>query len=393
MLLINDNALPHKRPVVLSDNGAPSPVSPAHAAEIGDHPAMRTNGQGVDLRIEDIGKRYGSTAALDHVDLHIASGELVALLGPSGSGKTTLLRVVAGLLPADHGRVLFGERDATQLSLRERNVGFVFQQYALFRHMTVAENIAFGLRSRPRRSRPDRATIRRRVDELLALIQLPGLGDRYPEQLSGGQKQRVALARALAIDPTVLLLDEPFGALDAKVRVELRRWLRRLHDQTGQTTVFVTHDQDEALELADRVVVLRDGRIEQVGTPREIYEAPASAYVFDFIGRASVVGGTVSGGRFSVPGQSAAFAAEGLADGAARLYLRPHDAIVGAAGEGLDARVAAVHQHADRVTLELDLAGQPRPLEVDLVATPGVQVPAIGDAVGVRLLRHRVYPA
>ncbi|HLT44925.1 MAG TPA: sulfate/molybdate ABC transporter ATP-binding protein [Luteimonas sp.] len=347
----------------------------------------------MDLHIEHIAKRYAGTAALDGVDLHIASGELVALLGPSGSGKTTLLRVIAGLLPADSGRVLFGETDATRLSLRERNVGFVFQQYALFRHMTVAENIAFGLRSRPRARRPDKATIRRRVDELLALIQLPEHGQRYPEQLSGGQKQRVALARALAIDPTVLLLDEPFGALDAKVRVELRRWLRRLHDQTGQTTVFVTHDQDEALELADRVVVLRDGRIEQVGTPREIYDAPASPYVFDFIGRASVIEGAVAGGRFSPSGLPATLDAGDVVDGAATLYLRPHDAAIGAPGEGLDARVAAVHRNADRVTVELELAGQPRAFEVDLVATPGAQVPAPGDAVGVRLLRHRVYPA
>ncbi|TWT19444.1 sulfate/molybdate ABC transporter ATP-binding protein [Luteimonas marina] len=354
---------------------------------------MQGNRHGVDLQIQGVGKRYGGTAALDGVDLHIASGELVALLGPSGSGKTTLLRVIAGLLPADAGRVLFGETDATQLSLRERNVGFVFQQYALFRHMTVAENIAFGLRSRPRRSRPDKATIRRRVDELLALIQLPDLGGRYPEQLSGGQKQRVALARALAIDPTVLLLDEPFGALDAKVRVELRRWLRRLHDQTGQTTVFVTHDQEEALELADRVVVLRNGRIEQAGTPRQIYDEPASPYVFDFIGRASVIDGDAAGGRFLVAGQDAAFDAADVADGPAKLYLRPHDAAIGAPGDGLDARVAAVHRHADRITVELELAGQPRPLEVDLVAAPGVHAPATGDAVGVRLLRHRTYPA
>ena len=317
---------------------------------------------------------------------------MVALLGPSGSGKTTLLRVIAGLLPADEGRVLFGDTDATRLSLRERNVGFVFQQYALFRHMTVAENIAFGLRSRPRSKRPDKAAIRRRVEELLALVQLPEHGERYPEQLSGGQKQRVALARALAIDPTVLLLDEPFGALDAKVRVELRRWLRRLHDQTGQTTVFVTHDQDEALELADRVVVLRAGRIEQVGTPEEIYGAPASPYVFDFIGRASVVEGRVEGGRFVVDGQAAGFEADGVADGPASLYLRPHDAAFVAPGDGLQARVAALARQAGRITVELELPGQSRRLEVDLVAAPGVATPAIGDAVGVRLLKYRVYP-
>jgi len=377
-----------------------SPRQPGHApattaahTRIGHHAAMDSNGHGVDLRIEGVTKRYGATTALDSVELHIAAGELVALLGPSGSGKTTLLRVVAGLLQADSGRVRFGDTDATQLSLRDRNVGFVFQQYALFRHMTVAENIAFGLRSRPRRRRPDRATIRRRVDELLTLIQLQEHGSRYPEQLSGGQKQRVALARALAIDPTVLLLDEPFGALDAKVRVELRRWLRRLHDQTGQTTVFVTHDQDEALELADRVVVLRDGRIEQVGSPREIYAEPASAYVFDFIGRASVLEGRVADGRFQVDGQPAAFDAPGVADGSARLYLRPHDAVPAGAGDGLEACVAAVHHHAGRITVELALPGQPRHLELDLVGAPDTSTPEIGAPAGVRLLRYRVYPA
>ena len=389
MLLINDELAHDRRPP--PDAGGPH--SRPGAGAIGDHAPMHGTGQGVDLRIEGVAKRYGATAALDQVHLHIAAGELVALLGPSGSGKTTLLRVVAGLLPADSGRVLFGETDATQLSLRERNVGFVFQQYALFRHMTVAENIAFGLRSRPRARRPDKATIRRRVDELLALIQLPEHGQRYPEQLSGGQKQRVALARALAIDPTVLLLDEPFGALDAKVRVELRRWLRRLHDQTGQTTVFVTHDQDEALELADRVVVLRDGRIEQVGTPREIYDQPATAYVFDFIGRASAIEGRVQDRRFHAEGQAVTFDAGEVADGPAQLYLRPHDALVGPAGEGLQAQVAAVHHHAGRITLELALPLQAQALEVDLVAAPDASVPAAGEQVGVRLPRYRVYPA
>src|SRR5690606_32487961 len=370
----------------------PAPAA-ASAPRIGDDPAMDSRAHGVALRIESVAKRYGVTAALDHGDLHIAAGELVALLGPSGSGKTTLLRVVAGLLPADSGRVLFGDIDATQLSLRERNVGFVFQQYALFRHMTVAENIAFGLRSRPRRRRPDRDTIARRVDELLTLIQLPEHGARYPEQLSGGQKQRVALARALAIDPTVLLLDEPFGALDAKVRVELRRWLRRLHDQTGQTTVFVTHDQDEALELADRVVVLRDGRNEQAGTPPEIHDAPATAHVVDFIGRASVIDGHVANGVFAAEGQAASFDAAGIADGPARLYLRPHDALPAPPGEGLETRVVSVQHHAGRITLELALPGQPRNLELDLVPAPDADAPAPGDAIGVHVLRHRVYPA
>ena len=346
----------------------------------------------MDLHIRQLSKRYSDVAALDAVDLDIASGELVALLGPSGSGKTTLLRVVAGLLHADGGQVLFGDRDATRLSLRERNVGFVFQHYALFKHMTVAENVAFGLRSRPRSRRPDKATIARRVEELLALVQLADHGTRYPEQLSGGQRQRVALARALAIDPTVLLLDEPFGALDAKVRVDLRRWLRRLHEQTGQTTLFVTHDQEEALELADRVVVLRDGRIEQVGTPDEVYRDPASAYVFDFIGRANCIDGQVRNGRFVAEAQSLEVTAPGLADGPARLFVRPHDLALADDGAGLPARVVAAHRLADRVTVELRAEGQDRLLELDLVATPGLHPPATGSLLSVQPLAWKVFP-
>ena len=351
----------------------------------------RAPGNGVDLRIEALTKRYGEARVLDGVDLHIGAGELVALLGPSGSGKTTLLRAIAGLLPIDAGRVLFGAQDATQLSLRERNVGFVFQNYALFRHMTVAENIAFGLRSRPRRTRPAKTVIARRVEELLALIQLPELGGRYPDQLSGGQKQRVALARALAIDPTVLLLDEPFGALDAKVRIELRRWLRSLHDQTGQTTVFVTHDQDEAMELADRVAVLRDGRIEQIGTPELICDVPASAHVFGFIGRAGVVEGHVAAGRFIAAGQDATFPAAAIADGPARLYVRPHDLALGTPGDGLTAQVACVRRLADKRCLELHLPGQAQTLELDLSDAAGVQPPAMGSVVTVKPLRYRIY--
>ncbi|MFT3897136.1 MAG: sulfate/molybdate ABC transporter ATP-binding protein [Thermomonas sp.] len=341
------------------------------------------------LHLQRLAKHYPGVAALDGIDLDIASGELVALLGPSGSGKTTLLRVIAGLLAPDQGRVLFGDTDATRLSLRERNVGFVFQHYALFRHMTVAENIAFGLRSRPRSKRPDKATIVQRVAELLQLIQLPDHGERYPEQLSGGQKQRVALARALAIDPSVLLLDEPFGALDAKVRVELRRWLRRLHEQTGQTTLFVTHDQEEALELADRVVVMRNGRIEQVGTPSEIYRAPASAYVFDFIGRANRIRGRVASGRFAVDAQSPEWPAEG--QGEATLYVRPHDLAVVAPDQGLPARVLAVQRRSDRITIELAVEGQDRTLEADLPDHVDANLPEPGDTVGLRPQRYRVF--
>ncbi|NUS37997.1 MAG: sulfate/molybdate ABC transporter ATP-binding protein [Lysobacter sp.] len=347
----------------------------------------------MDLRLRQLSKHYPGVAALDDIDLEIASGELVALLGPSGSGKTTLLRVIAGLLHPDAGQVFFGEVDATRLSLRERNVGFVFQHYALFRHMRVAENIAFGLRSRPRRTRPDKATIARRVNELLGLIQLPEYGDRYPEQLSGGQKQRVALARALAIDPSVLLLDEPFGALDAKVRVELRRWLRELHEQTGQTTLFVTHDQEEALELADRVVVMREGRIEQVGTPDAIYRQPASAFVFEFIGRANCLEGEVRAGRFHVDGSPLALSAEDVKEGRARMFVRPHDLVLADDDGALAARVLAVHRRADRITVELAAERQERVLELDLPASPDTVPPAPGRTVGVQALRHRLYPA
>jgi sulfate transport system ATP-binding protein len=346
---------------------------------------------GMDLHLRGLSKHYPGVAALDGIELDVASGELVALLGPSGSGKTTLLRIIGGLLHPDAGQVLFGDVDATKLSLRERNVGFVFQHYALFRHMSVAENVAFGLRSRPRRKRPDRATIARRVEELLGLIQLPEYGARYPEQLSGGQKQRVALARALAIDPSVLLLDEPFGALDAKVRVELRRWLRRLHAQTGQTTLFVTHDQEEALELADRVVVMREGRIEQIGTPDEIYRAPASAFVFEFIGRANCIAGRVEDGMFRVNGSIALPAGE-APPGPGRLFVRPHDLTLVERDAGLPARVLAAHRLADRITIELGIDGQERALELQLPAGPDTLVPARGSEVGVQALRYRIYP-
>ncbi|WP_435168229.1 sulfate/molybdate ABC transporter ATP-binding protein [Falsirhodobacter sp. 1013] len=235
------------------------------------------------IQIDEIAKTFGGTTALHPLALNLPSGALVALLGPSGSGKTTLLRILGGLEFPTSGRVLFDGVDATGLTVQERRAGFVFQSYALFRHMTVFENIAYGLRARPRRSRPEEAEITRRVTKLLELIQLPDIGKRYPSQLSGGQRQRVALARALAIEPRMLLLDEPFGALDARVRKELRQGLREIHDTTGLTTVFVTHDQDEAMELADLVVVMSMGRIEQIGRPQDIRAAPATAFVREFI--------------------------------------------------------------------------------------------------------------
>src|SRR5437879_1619254 len=262
----------------------------------------------------NISKRFGQFAALDNIDLNIPSGELVALLGPSGSGKTTLLRIIAGLEFADSGTVRFDGKDFSDRTARERRVGFVFQHYALFRHLTVFENIAFGLRVRPRDTRPSRAQIQAKVHELLKLIQLETLAQRYPSQLSGGQRQRVALARALAVEPSVLLLDEPFGALDAKVRLELRRWLRQLHDEIHITSVFVTHDQEEALEVADRVVVMNNGRVEQVGAPEEVYNQPATPFVYNFLGNVNLFHGRLEGDKAYIHERETGHV----------VYVRPH---------------------------------------------------------------------
>jgi sulfate transport system ATP-binding protein len=275
------------------------------------------------ISIRSVEKKFGRYPALNHVDLEIADGELVALLGPSGSGKTTLLRTIAGLEFPDAGQVLFEGQDVTFASAAARRVGFVFQQYALFKHMTVARNIAFGLDVRKGKDKPPKAEINRRVEELLKLVELDGLGKRYPSQLSGGQRQRVALSRALAVQPSVLLLDEPFGALDATVRKSLRKELRRVHDATGVTTIFVTHDQEEALGLADRVAILNAGRIEQIGTPDEVHDNPATPFVCGFVGEANRFEGVVSGGRFTSGAVS--FAAKGAADGPAVAFVRPHD--------------------------------------------------------------------
>ncbi|TAN59050.1 MAG: sulfate/molybdate ABC transporter ATP-binding protein, partial [Magnetospirillum sp.] len=272
--------------------------------------------------IEDVSKHFGAFAALDRVSLRVDQGKLVALLGPSGSGKTTLLRILAGLEQPDSGRIRLGGIDATGLGTRDRRVGFVFQHYALFRHMNVAENIAFGLKVRRGADRPAKAEIARRVEELLSLVQLGGLAGRYPSQLSGGQRQRVALARALAVKPRLLLLDEPFGALDAQVRKDLRRWLRNLHDEMGLTGVFVTHDQEEALEVADEVVVMNRGRIEQIGTPAEIYDSPASPFVYRFLGNVNAVPCSVSGGTAQAGGLHLG---AGSVDGGGTAFVRPHD--------------------------------------------------------------------
>ncbi|CAL1241788.1 sulfate/molybdate ABC transporter ATP-binding protein [Candidatus Methylocalor cossyra] len=319
------------------------------------------------IEIRNIEKSFGPFKALKNISLEIASGELVALLGPSGCGKTTLLRIIAGLENPDSGAILFHGEDATRRHARDRQVGFVFQHYALFRHMTVFENIAFGLRVRPRESRPSEAEIRARVHQLLKLVQLDWLADRYPAQLSGGQRQRIALARALAVEPKVLLLDEPFGALDAKVRKELRRWLRRLHDELHITSVFVTHDQEEALEVADRVVVLNEGRVEQIGTPEEVYDHPATPFVYRFLGDVNLFHGRVQEGQARL-GDTPAEGSGGASE-AAVFYVRPHeiDILRDNPGDGaIAATVYDVRSLGATVRIELERGDGAGSVEVEL---------------------------
>ena len=293
------------------------------------------------IEIRNISKQFGTFQALRDVSLDIASGELIALLGPSGCGKTTLLRIIAGLETPDVGTIHFSGEDTTDVHVRERGVGFVFQHYALFRHMTVFENVAFGLRVKPRSERPSEAQIKQKVTDLLKLVQLDWIADRFPSQLSGGQRQRIALARALAVEPKVLLLDEPFGALDAKVRKELRRWLRRLHDELHVTSIFVTHDQEEALEVADRVVVINQGRIEQQGTPQQVWDNPASPFVYGFLGDVNLFKGRANDGRVYLDDgmQLESPEAQHADDARAFAYVRPHDLDVErySPGQALDA--------------------------------------------------------
>jgi sulfate/thiosulfate transport system ATP-binding protein len=279
------------------------------------------------IEIRNVSKQFGSFQALRDVSLDIKSGELIALLGPSGCGKTTLLRIIAGLETADVGSIHFSGADTTDVHVRDRNVGFVFQHYALFRHMTVFENVAFGLRMKPRKERPSEAQIKEKVMSLLKLVQLDWIADRFPAQLSGGQRQRIALARALAVEPKVLLLDEPFGALDAKVRKELRRWLRRLHDELHVTSIFVTHDQEEALEVADRVVVINQGKIEQEGTPQQVWDNPASPFVYGFLGDVNLFKGRAKDGQVYLDDgmQLESSEAHGAVDKNAFAYVRPHE--------------------------------------------------------------------
>ncbi len=323
------------------------------------------------IEVQRISKTFGTFAALRDVSVTVPRGELVALLGPSGSGKTTLLRIIAGLERPDPGSgpIRFHEENVAGRRVGDRRVGFVFQHYALFRHLCVFDNVAFGLRVRPRRVRPPKAAIRERVHELLRLVQLEGMADHYPHQLSGGQRQRIALARALAVEPRVLLLDEPFGALDAKVRQELRRWLRRLHDEIHITSVFVTHDQDEALEVADRVVVMNRGRIEQVGAPDEVFHHPRTEFVMDFLGHVNRFHGRVDRGRVSFASVAMAAPPTGSgAPGAVRVFIRPHDLELATSENGqpsLKATVTRVHSAGPTVRLEL-VAESGDPLSAEL---------------------------
>ncbi|MCY9140086.1 sulfate/molybdate ABC transporter ATP-binding protein [Peribacillus frigoritolerans] len=317
--------------------------------------------------IENVTKYYGSYQALRNIDLEIKSGELVALLGPSGSGKTSLLRIIAGLEQAENGKILFNEENYTHKHVKDRNVGFVFQHYALFRNMTIFDNIAYGLKVRPRKTRPSKEVIEQKVSELLQLVKLEGYKDRYPSQLSGGQRQRVALARALAVEPNILLLDEPFGALDAKVRKELRRWLKRLHDEFNVTSVFVTHDQEEAMDVADRVVIMNEGKIEQIGTPEEVYDHPENPFVYDFLGSVNLFKGNVHKGKL-VTG-NVEMNAPGSEDGAGTGYVRAHNFIIErepAEKDSIASIIDHIHTIGPIVRIEVIRQDTNEPLEIEL---------------------------
>jgi sulfate transport system ATP-binding protein len=345
----------------------------------------------VAVSIEGIHKRFDDFVALGGVSLDIRPGELVALLGPSGSGKTTLLRLIAGLETADRGEVSFDGIDIRTLGLRDRRIGFVFQNYALFRHMSVADNVAFGLRAKPRRQRPSEPEIRRRVGDLLDLVQLCGLEKRFPTQLSGGQRQRVALARALAIEPRVLLLDEPFGALDAKVRKDLRRWLRELHQRTGHTTVFVTHDQEEALELADRVAILHAGRVEQIGAPDEVYDHPATPFVCEFLGEANRLSVEIADAHAYVGDRPVLDGIRAGDRGPAALYVRPqHFRIVDEPRLALSGTVAEVRRNGALRRAEVTIAGLAEPLRIDIA---GILAPTPGERIRLKIAHGSLFAA
>ncbi|MBI5918004.1 MAG: sulfate ABC transporter ATP-binding protein [Nitrosomonadales bacterium] len=334
------------------------------------------------ISIENLNKRFGDHVALNDINLEVKSGELLALLGPSGCGKTTLLRIIGGLDVADSGKLLVNGLDIAQRDARERNVGFVFQHYALFRHMTVFENVAFGLRVKPRKERPSDAEIKRRVTHLLQLVQLDWVADRFPSQLSGGQRQRIALARALAVEPKILLLDEPFGALDAKVRKELRRWLRQLHDELHITSVFVTHDQEEALEVADRVVVMNHGKVEQIGSPDEVYATPASPFVYQFIGNVNLFHSRIHSAWTEQHGDAVA-------------YVRPHDIDISHTqqdNEALAGEIKLIRAVGAIVRAEVAVAGSDELVEIELSRERFDAEPMVnGDRVFIRPRQVRVF--
>ena len=343
------------------------------------------------IQVRNINKRFGSFVALDDVSLDFPTGELVALLGPSGCGKTTLLRVIAGLESADSGQVLLDGEDASATHVRDRQVGFVFQHYALFRHMSVFDNVAFGMRMKPRAQRPSEKQIAAKVHALLDLVQLDWLADRFPAQLSGGQRQRIALARALAVEPRVLLLDEPFGALDAKVRKELRRWLRKLHDELHITSIFVTHDQEEALEVADRVVLMNKGAVEQIGTPEEVYRRPATPFVYGFLGAVNFFHGRVDGDGLRVGDDRLPHGAGQFGQGAEVVaFARPHEldiVVEPSAGEGIAAQVSRILAFGVTARVELDGVNGARGqhFEVELTREHVARL-GLAEGQGVRLL-------
>ena len=343
------------------------------------------------VSLSGAGKRYGAVRALAGVDLEVEAGRFLVLLGPSGSGKTTLLRIIAGLDWPDSGEVWFDGENALRRGAGERHVGFVFQHYALFRHMSVFENVAFGLRVQPRAIRKSEAAIGARVKELLDLVQLDWLANRYPSQLSGGQRQRIALARALAIEPRILLLDEPFGALDAKVRKQLRAWLRALHHEINVTSIFVTHDQEEALEVANRIVVMDKGRIEQVGSPGEVYDRPATAFVHGFVGESIALPVHVENGAVRLNGQALDLAAE-AATGSSTLFVRRHDMQVGPAGSGLlEGKVSEMIRTFGPIQrAEVALAASEVVIEID---TPRDRDLRIGEIIGLKPRRYRIFAA
>ncbi|KGR84945.1 sulfate/molybdate ABC transporter ATP-binding protein [Lysinibacillus odysseyi] len=349
------------------------------------------------ISVKNVSKAFGSFQALQNISVEIESGELIALLGPSGSGKTSLLRIIAGLESLDEGGILFDGHNITKVNPKERNVGFVFQHYALFRHMTVFDNVAYGLKVRPRKHRPSKETIRQKVNELLSLVKLESFADRYPSQLSGGQRQRVALARALAVEPKVLLLDEPFGALDAKVRKELRRWLRKLHDEYHITSIFVTHDQEEALDVADRIIVMNGGKIEQIGTPEEVYEKPASPFVYDFLGNVNLFKGRLHNGMLT-QGTFTMHVSDdlqGTTYDEAVGYVRPHDIVLEKERSAVDtvaATITHIHLVGPNVQVELRRQDEEEYLEAALSKEQFLHLSVQkGDTVYVRPKQLKVF--